>query len=216
CHILHLSNCYVDGVEVVMDGCIMPVPHLPAVGQTMAQGRQAAYERISAHLDKRYNHTLMHRWRFNLKTGETREERIDDEVTEFPVISNDYVGLPYRYSYNVIYDLTGEWLFRGLKRYDMVSRRTQTLEYGAGCFGSEPQMARRVGATAEDDGYVLSFVNNMPENQSECWVLPAADISRGPLARIVLPHRISSGTHACWVEGDRIHGESRDARYIPS
>ena len=37
-----------------------------------------------------------------------------------------------------------------------------------------------------------------------------------PLARIILPHRISAGTHACWVEGDRIHGENRDPRYIPA
>jgi carotenoid cleavage dioxygenase-like enzyme len=55
----------------------------------------------------------------------------------------------------------------------------------------------------------------MPEDRSECWVIPAQDISRGPLARIILPHRISQGTHACWVEGDRIHGEHRDPRYIP-
>jgi len=35
------------------------------------------------------------------------------------------------------------------------------------------------------------------------------------VARIVLPHRISAGTHTAWVEGDRIHGENRDPRYVP-
>ena len=34
----------------------------------------------------------MHRWRFNLKTGQTTEQYLDDEVTEFPAVSNDYVG----------------------------------------------------------------------------------------------------------------------------
>ncbi|MEZ5640467.1 MAG: carotenoid oxygenase family protein, partial [Burkholderiaceae bacterium] len=143
------------------------------------------------------------------------EELVDDEITEFPIVSNDYVGRPYRYSFNVLYE-KGEWLFRGLKRYDMHTRNTQRLEYGKGCYGSEPVVARRVGAVDEDDGYVLSFVNNMPENRSECWILPAQDIGRGPLARIVLPHRISAGTHAGWVEHDRIAGEHRDARYIPA
>jgi carotenoid cleavage dioxygenase-like enzyme len=110
----------------------------------------------------------------------------------------------------------GEWLFRGLKRYDTLTRRTQTLEYGRRCWGSEPQMARRIGAVDEDDGYVVTFVNNLEDERSECWVIPAQDISRGPLARIVLPHRISAGTHAAWVEADRIRGEHRDPRYVPA
>ena len=215
CHILHLANCYEDGDEVVMDGCIMPDPHKPNVGQSSAEGLQAAYDKMRAHLDKHNNPTRMYRWRFNLKTGQTHEELIDDEITEFPMVSNDYVGLPYRYSYNVLYE-KGEWLFRGLKRYDMLTRNTQSLEYGKGCFGSEPQMARRVGATGEDDGYVLTFVNNMTENRSECWVIPAQDIAKGPLARIILPHRISAGTHSAWVEHDRMEGENRDPRYIPA
>lgn len=213
CHILHLANCYEDGDEIVMDGCIMPNPHKPGVGQTEG-GRQGAYDRIRAHLDKHNNPTLMYRWRFNMKTGQTREEQIDDEVTEFPVISNDYVGLPYRYSYNVLYE-KGEWLFRGLKRYDMLERKTQTYEYGVGRYGSEPQMARRIGAKAEDDGYVLTFLNDVLRDQSECLILDASDISAGPVARIILPHRISAGTHACWVEADRIHGENRDPASIP-
>ena len=77
-------------------------------------------------------------------------------------------------------------------------------------------MARRIGATDEDDGYVLTFVNNLPGNRSECWVIPAQDMARGPLARIILPHRISAGTHSAWVEQDRIHGENRDQRYVPA
>jgi carotenoid cleavage dioxygenase len=48
--------------------------------------------------------------------------------------------------------------------------------------------------------------------RSECWIIPASDITKGPLARIILPHRISAGTHTALVEGDRIHGENRDQR----
>ena len=215
CHILHIANCYEDGDEVVMDGCIMPNPHKPNVGQSSEGGRQAAYDKIRAHLDKHNNPTLMYRWRFNLRTGQTHEEQIDDEITEFPMVSNDYVGRPYRYSYNVLYQ-PGEWLFRGLKRYDMLTRQTQSLEYGKGCYGSEPQLARSVGAVAEDDGYIITFVNNMVDARSECWIIPASDIARGAVARIVLPHRISAGTHTAWVEGDRIAGEQRDPRYVPA
>lgn len=214
CHILHIANCYERGDEVIMDACIMPNPHKPNVGGHEESSLEASYAKIRAHLDKHNNPTHMYRWRFNLKTGATIEEQIDDEVTEFPVVSNDYVGRAYRYSYNVLYQ-KGEWLFRGLKRYDMDTGKTEVYEYGPGRFGSEPQIARRIGAVAEDDGYLLTYVNDANTNTSECVILDASAISKGPIARIILPHRISVGTHACWVEGDRITGELRDRQYIP-
>ncbi|MBX3453725.1 carotenoid oxygenase family protein [Ferrovibrio sp.] len=201
CFILHLTNCYEEGDEVVMDGCIMPDFKKPPVGAT-----ENVYERIRANLDKHNNPTKMHRWRFNLKTGQTREQYLDDEITEFPVCSNDFVGRPYRYSYNVLYK-KGDWLFSGLKRFDLQTGQTQRHEYGEGRYGSEPQVARRIGAKAEDDGYLITFVADMKENTSECLILDAANIDAAPVARILLPERISIGTHACWVEGERIHGE---------
>ena len=211
CHILHLSNCYEDGDEIVMDGCIMPKPVMHPVGKT--EGGDV-YARMKARLDKHNNPTMMHRWRFNLRTGQTAEQYLDDEITEFPVVSNDYVGRPYRYSYNILYQ-PGEWLFCGLKKYDLQTCATQRFEYGPGRYGSEPQMARRLGATGEDDGYLLVYVTDMVQDRSEALVFDATDISRGPLATVILPERISVGVHACWVEGDRIHGEHRDSRMLP-
>lgn len=201
CYILHLTNCFEEGDEVVMDGCIMPDYKTVPVGESTD-----IIARIRANLDKHFNKTLMHRWRFNLKTGQTREEYIDDEVTEFPVCSNDVVATPYRYSYNVLY-VPGEWLFAGLKRYDMHTGATQRFEYGPGRFGSEPQVARRPNARAEDDGYVITMVADMNEDRSEVLIFDAAAIAAGPLATIILPERLTVGTHACWVEADRLDGE---------
>lgn len=212
CHILHLTNCYEDGDEIVMDGCIMRDPQKPRVGETGGD-RQAVYAKIRKHLAKHYNPTHMYRWRFNLKTGQTREQAIDDEITEFPACNNDYVGRPYRYSYNAIYQ-EGEWLLKGIKRFDMDTGATQRYEYGPGRFGSEPQVARRSGATAEDDGYVMSFVTDTTNNTAECMILDAANLGAGPIARIILPRRIPVGTHACWVEGDRIRAEQRASAYL--
>ncbi|MGE3864919.1 MAG: carotenoid oxygenase family protein, partial [Burkholderiaceae bacterium] len=206
CHIMHLANCYEDGDEIVMDGCIMPEPKVHPVGSAKSKD---IYARILAKLDKHQNHTLMHRWRFNLRTGRTTEQYLDDEITEFPICSNDYVGRPYRYSYNVLYK-PGDWLFSGLKRFDVVAGSTQRLEFGEGRYGSEPHVARRTGATREDDGYLITLVADVNADRSEVLVLDASDISRPPLATIILPERIAIGTHACWVEGDRIHGEHRD------
>ncbi len=55
------------------------------------------------------------------------------------------------------------------KRFDSQQGTAVRYEYGEGRYGSEPQMARAVGATREDDGYVLTFVTDMNENLSECF-----------------------------------------------
>ena len=110
----------------------------------------------------------------------------------------------------------GDWLFSGLKRFDLATGATQRHEYGPNRYGSEPQMARRVGATAEDDGYLIAMVANMDKNRGEVLILDASDISRAPLATIILPERMSVGTHACWVEGDRLQGEARDPAMVPT
>ena len=60
-------------------------------------------------------------------------------------------------------------------------------------------MRRRDGATAEDDGYLITFTTDMVNDLSECVVLDAARPNDGPVARIRLPERISSGTHSTWA-----------------
>ena len=47
-------------------------------------------------------------------------------------------------------------------------------------------------------------------------ILRADDVAAGPICRIFLPERISVGTHACWVEGDRVEGENRDPAALPA
>ena len=42
---------------------------------------------------------------------------------------------------------------------------------------------------------------------SECVVLDARNIAAGPVARIMLPHQISSGTHACWADASEIRSD---------
>ncbi|MCT2062777.1 carotenoid oxygenase family protein [Dietzia cinnamea] len=204
CWVMHLTNCYEDGDWVIQDGCIWDNPVMPPVGADVD-----VYSKISRQLDKHRTHTHMYRWMFNMRTGETREFSLDDEVTEFPVLSSDYNGLKYRYSYNSLF-VPNQWLMSGIKRYDLATGDMDRYEYGEGRYGSESCVARAVGATAEDDGYVINFVTDINNNSSECVVLRADDVAAGPICRIILPERISVGTHACWVEGDRIDGENRN------
>lgn len=194
-YVLHWLNAWEDGDEVVLHGYHQKTPMPKAgydnTGNTMGPDR--------------YGPTL-YEWRFNLRTGATRERRLDERYLEFGMVNMEYWGKPYRYSYNMLAH-PGAFLFDGILRYDHTSCESQQYLFGEGRFGSESPMAPCHDAQGEDDGYVVSFVTDMNTERSECMVLDARDLAAGPVARIFLPHRISSGTHACWADARDIQSD---------
>lgn len=52
----------------------------------------------------------------------------------------------------------------------------------------------RPGGQAEDDGWVLTMVYNSGTERTELAILDAQQLSKGPVARICLPHHIPYGT----------------------
>lgn len=58
-------------------------------------------------------------------------------------------------------------------------------------------MALRQGATAEDDGYLITFTSDVNNDRSEALILTAQNLEL--VARIRLPERISSGMHSFWA-----------------
>ena len=62
-------------------------------------------------------------------------------------------------------------------------------------------MAPRVGSAAEDDGYLVTLTTDMNEDASFCLVFDAARVGDGPVCKLQLPERISSGTHSTWAPG---------------
>ncbi|WP_313137410.1 carotenoid oxygenase family protein [Paracoccus jeotgali] len=193
CYMLHLSNTYEDGDEIVMDGCIIGNP-IPDMSDLPKEG----YERLNRMLDMHTTETRMHRWRFNMRTGETREERLDDTITEFPMINGLHNGRDYRYSYNAL-PQPGSWLLDGLKKYDVKTGQTQTFMMPKGEFVSEAPFAPRLNSKSEDDGYVVTFVTNVNTGKGECVLFDAANIDKGPICRIIMPYHIPTGAHAFWA-----------------
>jgi carotenoid cleavage dioxygenase len=190
-NVLHWINAYEDGDEVVLDGFHQGCP----------DPRHADDDRwtVSArYLDANQLQTRPHRWRFNLRTGATREEFLDEDYFEFGMINARNAGRPYRYTYAMTAE-PGWFLFNGMVRFDTLTAEKQTWRFGPGVFASESPVAPRPGALTEDDGYVLSFVMDMNTDSSECHIFDASDISAGPVARVLLPERISSGTHTVWA-----------------
>jgi carotenoid cleavage dioxygenase-like enzyme len=194
-YVLHWLNAWEEGDEIVMHGYHQKTP-MPKAG----------YDNTGNTLGpERYGPTL-YEWRLNLRTGKTRERRLDERHLEFGMVNARYWGQPYRYSYNMLAH-PGSFLFDGVMRYDHTTGASQQYLFGEGRFGSESPMAPCHDAKAEDDGYVVSFVSDMLADRSECVVLDARDLAAGPVARIMLPHRISSGTHSCWADASEIESD---------
>ena len=202
-YVLHWTNAYEDGDEIVLEGFFQdaPVPNPPADDRM----------RMFRYLALDWMQTRLHRWRLNLVTGTVREEHLRDDFTEFGMINARHAGRPYRYVYAAT-ARPGWFLFDGLVKHDTTTGRDERLKLDDGVFCSETVMAPRVGSTAEDDGYLVTFTTDMNRDLSECLVIDAANVEDGPVARIRLPQRISSGTHATWAPGSTIPDWDRVGR----
>jgi carotenoid cleavage dioxygenase len=196
CYIYHVVNAWEDGDEIVLDVCRVNRPAPPAEARTPL-AKMLAYLRLDAKL---------HRYRFDLRTGGTTETPLDDANTEFPSIDARSVGQPSRYAYNVHISPESTLRFDGLVRYDNLTGEKQTHMFGPGRWGSEAPFAPRDGSRAEDDGYLVTFVQDEAAGRSELAIFEAADVVRGPLGRVLLPQRVPLGFHGTWIRADQLRG----------
>ncbi|SEH64767.1 carotenoid cleavage dioxygenase [Mycolicibacterium rutilum] len=192
--VLHFTNAYEDGDEIVFDGFFEGDP------SPVDTGAGSKWERAFRFLALDRLQTRLHRWRFNLVTGQTTEEQLTDTITEFGMINAGYAGTPYRYAYAAT-GKPGWFLFDGLVKHDLHTGTEQRFVFDDGVFGSETAMAPRVGGTAEDDGYLITLTTDMNADASYCLVFDAARVSDGPVCKLPLPERVSSGTHSTWAPG---------------
>lgn len=187
CYVYHVVNAWEEGDELVMIGCrcVDPTPEPNPADGPLAQA--LANLRLRARL---------HRWRFNLEDGSTREESLDDTTVEFPTIHQGQQGQKNRFGYAMHIPDTATLEFDGVVKYELASGAHESLSFD-GC-ASEVAFAPRDGATEEDDGYLLSFVQR-PGDVAELWIVRAQALSDGPVARVRMPARIPLGFHACWA-----------------
>ncbi|MBA3812016.1 MAG: carotenoid oxygenase family protein [Caulobacteraceae bacterium] len=193
-YVLHWLNAYETGDEVVLDGYFQEEPMPPPRADA-----PPGFGAMMAYLDEASFRPKLHRWRFNLGDGSTREERLDDRTMEFGVINPRHAGRAYRYAWSTV-SKPGWFLFTGWIKNDLITGESWTWDLSPGRYGSEAPFAPRRGGTGEDDGYLVSFVTDENTGRSECILLDAARIQDGPVCRIALPHKLCSGTHAFWAE----------------
>jgi carotenoid cleavage dioxygenase len=203
CYVYHVVNAWHEGDELVMVGCRCDEPTPEPDPNDGAMAQAFANLRLRAQL---------HRWRFNLADGTTREERLDDRNVEFPTIAMASQGRHNRWGYAMTIPHSHTLLFDGVAKYALDDGSGETLSFGEGRYGSEVAFAPRDGACDEDDGYLLSIVQRDADEPAELWIIRAQALNDGPVARVVLPQRVPLGFHACWAPAGAIDRRPDEAR----
>jgi carotenoid cleavage dioxygenase len=193
--VLHWLNAYEQGDEIILDGYFEDEPE-----PKNFDGAPKGYERMMSYLDQYKMGTHLHRWRFNLVTGTTTEQRLDGRILEFGMINQRYAARPYRYAYSAV-QVPGWFLFHGYVKHDLVTGESWEIRLPAGQYASEAPFAPRTDAKDEDDGYLVTFITNENTQRSEALLIDCKRFSEGPVCRIELPHKLCSGTHSCWANG---------------
>ncbi len=144
---------------------------------------------------------LLWRWTIDTATGEVDEEQLSDQPFEFPRVDERLVGRPHRWAYGSEVrrsrDANG---FGGrLVRIDAKSGDTEVIGIGSRRVAGEWVMVPRHADAAEDDGWLVTLVQDGDTDRGELLVLPAADPAAGPVARVLLPNRVPLGFHGNWV-----------------
>lgn len=191
CYIYHVINAWEEGDEIVMLGCKMvPNPHVNG----------AAFGPYRAMVEVLALNAIPSEWRMNLKTGKCTTRDLDDAIGEFPSINLGISGQPNRYAYVQAIAKTDTLKFEGFYRYDFQQGNKTSYFYEPGMCGSEVAFAPRIGATEEDDGYVVGLCSHEGTGESEFRIWDARAIDKGPLARVHLPVRVPAGFHATWAD----------------
>jgi carotenoid cleavage dioxygenase len=194
-YVYHTVNAWEEGERVVLVGCKIENP-------LARDATNPATEMPLPTIGMLQLDPVFHRWTFDLATGATKEEQLDDRLAEFPRMDNRALGRRSRFSYHQRIVSAPTLWFDGVIKYDLERGTSQSHEYPKGWYGGETAFCPRVGATAEDDGYLCTFVANEATGESELYVLDARNLADKPLARVRVPQRVPTGYHTWWVSAD--------------
>ena len=130
-----------------------------------------------------------------------------DRYLDFPVVNPRVSCKPYRYTWAATGASSAHVSpVQGIVRVD--THVTDASKSGSRHqvwvpqpyeFCGEPMFAAKRGSTREDDGYIITSLFNGRTKRTSLVILDAADVTRGPLARIDIRANVPHGLHGTWV-----------------
>lgn len=182
--IIHFGNGFESGDEIVVDGM-------------HASDFEANKTLSNVFGGGRFNGGRYHRFRLNMKTGALSRSEVSEHESEFPVFNQTMQGRPQAVTYTICSIPNGaDSYFNGFQRVTFESD-TQLVTLEPGYYASEPMYAARVGAGAEDDGYILVVVYDAFNHRSELRVYRADHVDE-LVATLRLRHHLPHQFHGFW------------------
>lgn len=186
CYVVHFSNAWDDG-----DTIEIRAPRMPDMPGGFEPEAGAARE------------PMPWRWTVDLAAGTVSDEQTDDVPGEFPRVNDGFIGQRNRYGW----DCTARgWEFNfdfdGVVQYDYERGTSARHTYGATEVSGEHVFAPDPEGSAENDGWLMSFVTDRATETSELAIIDARDVAAGPVARVKMRARVPIGFHANWFPNE--------------
>jgi all-trans-8'-apo-beta-carotenal 15,15'-oxygenase len=131
-----------------------------------------------------------------------REEIIDDGNYEWPRVNEQFRCYNYRTAY-MLSTMPGEFFWTKVRRVDMRTGKTQSYDFGAGSYLTEPVFVplpgrRYAPEEPEEPGYLLVEVYDSRIRKSYLAILRAERVAEGPIATVRLKHHVPFSYHGWW------------------
>jgi carotenoid cleavage dioxygenase len=166
CFVFHTLGGYEDDGRVVVDLC--------------------RYDRLYDVAKLRGPGPLtLDRWIIDPAGGKLTAQRLDDRKQEFPRVDERRIGRSYRYGYTAVIgagtkatlslsgDVSDDEFSNALLKHDLSAGTVQPHEFGRDAAVGEAVFAPAKPDGAEDDGYVLAFVNDPQRGAADLVILAA-------------------------------------------
>jgi carotenoid cleavage dioxygenase len=131
--------------------------------------------------------------------GTSTREILSDRPQEMPRHDERLTGYQHRYAY-----MNSRMGNSGILKHDLKAGTSEFFDHGPGRVGIETLFVPMSPDSAEDDGWLITSVIDLPTDSSEVLIYHAQDLLGGPVARVHIPHRHNAGFHGNWIPDSEI------------
>ncbi|TPM16336.1 carotenoid oxygenase family protein [Mesorhizobium sp. B2-3-5] len=138
------------------------------------------------------------RWTIDPVKGTAALDVRDDLSVDFPTFNMARRGRASRYAYAVAFPGNG-LKNPAIVKYDARSGERQVLEFKPGQMPNEAWFVADPNGTAEDDGWLMSYVGDLTTGKGELWIIDAKNMAAKPTAIVEIPVWVPGGIHGSWI-----------------
>ena len=142
----------------------------------------------------------LERWTIDPAARTVSRRMIDADAQEFPRIDERRFAQPHRYTYTMALPADDFAIAATrLYKHDLEGGPRETHDFGPGRHPGEFVFVPASADAAEDEGWLIGLVIDLPNETTDLVILEARDFAGKPVASIRIPHRVPPGFHGNWV-----------------